>query len=52
VFEIGALTLPDAAAIAGTALLWALLLGFVWRFRLFERVLGMESEEGPPSHRE
>jgi hypothetical protein len=52
VFEIGALPLFDIAAIVGVALLWALLLRFVWRFRLLERVLGMESEEGPSSHQE
>lgn len=50
VFEIGALTLPDVAAIVGAALLWVLLLHFAWRFRLLERVLGMESEEEPSSH--
>lgn len=50
VFEIGALPLFDVATIASVALLWALLLRFVWRFRLLERVLGMESEEGPSSH--
>ena len=42
VFEIGALPLFDVATIASVALLWALLLHFIWRFRLFERVLGME----------
>lgn len=52
VFEIGSLTLLDVATIAGVALLWALLLRFVWRFRLFERVLSMESEEVPLSHQE
>jgi hypothetical protein len=52
VFEIGALPLFDVAAIVGVALLWALLLRFVWRFRLLERVLGMESEEGQSSHQE
>jgi cation-transporting ATPase E len=44
VFEIGALPLFDVAAIVGVALLWALLLRFIWRFRLLERILGMESE--------
>lgn len=52
VFEIGALPLFDVATIVSIALLWALLLRFVWRFRLFERVLGMEREEGPSFHRE
>lgn len=41
VFEISALPLFDVAAIVGVALLWALLLHFIWRFRLLERVLGM-----------
>ena len=50
VFEIGALPPFDVAAIAGVALLWALLLRFVWRFRLLERMLGLESEGGPSSH--
>jgi cation-transporting ATPase E len=50
VFEIGALPLFDVAAIVGAALLWALLLRFVWRFRLLERVLGIECEEGALSH--
>src|SRR6266567_9611993 len=44
VFEIGALPLFDVAVIVGVAPLWALLLRFIWRFRLLERVLGMESE--------
>jgi cation-transporting P-type ATPase E len=52
VFEISALPLFDVAAIASVALLWALLLRFVWRFRLLEHVLGMESEEGPSFHQE
>jgi hypothetical protein len=46
VFEIGALPLFDTAAMVGVALLWALLLRFIWRFRLLERMLGIESEEG------
>jgi cation-transporting P-type ATPase E len=50
VFEIGVLPLFDVAAIVGVALLWALLLHFIWRFRLLERVLGLESEERPSSH--
>ena len=50
VFEIGALPLFDVATIVGFALLWALLLRFTWRFRLLERVLGMEREEGPSSY--
>jgi hypothetical protein len=50
VFEIGALPLFDVATIAGVALLWALLLRFVWRFRLLGRLLGMESEAGPLPH--
>lgn len=45
VFEIGALPLFDTAAIVGVALLWALLLRFIWRFRLLERMLGLESEK-------
>ncbi len=44
VFEIGALPLFDTAAIVGVAPLWALLLCFIWRFRLLERMLGLESE--------
>ncbi len=40
VFEIGALPLFDTAAIVGVALLWALLLCFIWRFHLLERMLG------------
>ena len=40
VFEIGALPQFDIAAIVGVALLWALLLRFIWRFRLLERMLG------------
>ena len=50
VFEISALPLFDVAAIVGVALLWALLLLFIWRFRLLERMLGMKSEEGPSAH--
>ena len=42
-FELQALTLLDVAVIAGAALLWALLLRFTWRFRLLERLLGIES---------
>ena len=42
-FELRALTFLDAAVIAGAALLWALLLRFTWRFRLLERLLGIES---------
>lgn len=44
-FEIGALTPLDAAVIVGVALLWALLLRFIWRLRLLERILGIESDE-------
>src|SRR6266699_7105731 len=44
VFEIGALPLFDVAVIVGVALLWALLLRFIWRSRLLERVLCIESE--------
>jgi cation-transporting P-type ATPase E len=50
VFEMSALPLFDVAAIVGVALLWALLLLFIWRFRLLERMLGMKSEEGPSAH--
>jgi len=51
-FEIGALPLFDVATIVGVALLWALLLRFMWRFRLLERLLGMEGEDGPSSLQE
>ena len=44
-FEIGELTLSDAAVIVAVALLWALLLRFIWRLRLLERILGIESDE-------
>jgi len=44
-FEIGALTPLDAAVIVGVVLLWALLLRFIWRLRLLERILGIESDE-------
>jgi len=44
VFEIGALPLFDVAVIVGVALMWALLLHFIWRSHLLERVLGIESE--------
>ena len=50
VFEIGPLSLLDVATIAGAAMLWALLQCFIWRFRLLERLLDMENEEGPLSH--
>ena len=49
VFEIGALPLFDIVTIVGVALLWALLLRFVWSFRLFERLLGLESEKATAS---
>ena len=42
-FELRALTFLDVAVIAGAALLWALLLRFIWRFRLLERLLSIES---------
>jgi len=45
VFEIGALPLFDVVAVVGVVLLWALILRFIWRFRLFERMLGFESEK-------
>ena len=45
-FELRALTFLDVAVIAGAALLWALLLRFTWRFRLLERLLGIESVDG------
>ncbi len=35
----------DVAAMVDGALLWALLLRFIWRFRLLERMLGLESEK-------
>jgi cation-transporting P-type ATPase E len=44
VFEIGALPPFDVAAIVSVALLWALLLRFIWRWRLLERMLGLESK--------
>jgi cation-transporting P-type ATPase E len=43
-FEIGELTLLDAAVIVAVVLLWALLLRFIWRLRLLERILGIDSE--------
>jgi len=46
VFEISALPLFDVAVIVGVVVLWVLLLHFIWRFRLLERLLGMKSEEG------
>jgi cation-transporting ATPase E len=42
-FELQAPSPLDVAVIAGVALLWALLLRFIWRLRLFERLLGLES---------
>jgi len=47
VFEIGALPLFDVAAIVGVALLWALLLHFIWRFRALERVFGIAEQAEP-----
>jgi cation-transporting P-type ATPase E len=47
VFEIGVLPLFDVAAIVGVALLWALLLLFVWRLRLLERILGIAVDAEP-----
>jgi cation-transporting ATPase E len=44
-FELQAPTPFDVAVITGVALLWALLLRFIWRFRLLERLLGLESGE-------
>jgi hypothetical protein len=46
-FEIQELTLLDSAVIGGVALLWALVLRFIWRFRLFERLLGIETNNNP-----
>ena len=50
VLEIGALPLFDVATIVSIALLWALLLHFIRRFHLLERMLGFavdaELEEG------
>jgi cation-transporting ATPase E len=51
VFEIGSLPLFDVVAVVGVALLWMLLLLFIWRFRLLERVLAIESQEEPSSMR-
>lgn len=48
-FEMSALPMFDVAAIVSVALLWALLLRFLWRFRLLERLLGKGSQEGPSS---
>ena len=45
VFEIGALPPFDVIAIVGVLLLWALLLSFMWRYRILERMLGLESEK-------
>jgi hypothetical protein len=45
VFEIGALPLFDVVAVVGVVLLWALLLNLIWRFRLLERMFGLESEK-------
>src|SRR5712691_8140515 len=42
-FELRALTLLDVAVIVGKEILWALLMHFTWRFRLLERLLGIES---------
>jgi hypothetical protein len=50
VFEISALPLFDVAVIVGVVVLWVLLLHFIWRFRLLERLLGMKSEEGLSAH--
>jgi cation-transporting ATPase E len=47
VFEISALPLFDVAAIVGVALLWALLLHFIWRSRALERVLGIAEQSEP-----
>lgn len=40
-FEIQALTGFDIAVVVGVALLWALLLRFIWRLHLLERLLGI-----------
>ena len=45
IFEIGALPLFDVVAVVGVVLLWALLLSLIWRFRLLERMFGLESEK-------
>ena len=44
VFEISALPLFDVATIVGVALLWALLLRFIWRFQLLERILSIAED--------
>jgi hypothetical protein len=51
-FELGAVSLLDGAVIAAVALLWALLLRFIWRFSLLERLLGLPSAEWPSWHEE
>jgi cation-transporting ATPase E len=40
-FEIQEFTLLEGAVIGGVSLLWALVLLFIWRWRLLERVLGI-----------
>ena len=47
VFEIGVLPLFDVATIVSIALLWALLLRFIWRFHLLERILGFAIDAEP-----
>jgi cation-transporting P-type ATPase E len=47
VFEISALPLFDVAVIVIVALLWAFLLLFIWRFRLLERILGIDADAEP-----
>jgi cation-transporting P-type ATPase E len=43
-FEIQELALPDIAVIVSVALLWALLVRFIWRLRLLERILGIHDD--------
>ncbi len=40
-FEIEKFTLLEGTVVGGVALLWALVLLFIWRWRLLERVLGI-----------
>jgi cation-transporting ATPase E len=44
-FEIQELTLLEVAMIVSVALLWALVLRFIWRWHMLERVAGLVSRE-------
>jgi cation-transporting P-type ATPase E len=43
-FEIQELALLDVAVIVSVALLWAILVRFIWRLRLLERILGIHDD--------